>query len=107
MIEEGIHYKCNTCLYFHYNEDIGIYHCEKGNIYPSENKSPICIDCECYTRKENEMINANDLYYDDNEAIKFIKEETNLDESTIKKVLASEFRYMQSVGIIEEGIDYD
>lgn len=30
------------------------------------------------------MINANDLYYDD-----------------------SEFRYLQSVGIIEEGIDYD
>ena len=53
------------------------------------------------------MINANDLYYDDNEAIKFIKEETDLDESTITKVLASEFRYMQSVGIIEEGIDYD
>lgn len=50
------------------------------------------------------MINANDLYYDDNEAIKFIKEETALDESTITKVLASEFRYMQSVGIIEGGL---
>lgn len=33
---------------------------------------------------EDKMINANDLYYDD-----------------------SEFRYLQSVGIIEEGIDYD
>lgn len=53
------------------------------------------------------MINANDLYYDDNEAIKFIKEETGLDESVIEKVLGSEFRYMQSKGIIEEGIDYD
>lgn len=53
------------------------------------------------------MINANDLYYDDNEAIKFIKEETGLDENTIKKVLGSEFKYMQSVGIIEEVIDYD
>lgn len=37
------------------------------------------------------MINANDLYYDDNEAIKFIKEETGLEETTIEKVLASEF----------------
>lgn len=53
------------------------------------------------------MINANDLYYDDNEAMKFIKEETGLDEAIIAKVLASEFRYMQSVGIIEEDIDYD
>jgi len=53
------------------------------------------------------MINTNDLYYDDNEAMEFIKEETGLDEAIIAKVLSSEFRYMQSVGIIEEGIDYD
>ena len=53
------------------------------------------------------MINANDLYYDDNKAIKFIKEETGLDENIIKKVLGSEFRYMQSIGIIKEDIDYD
>lgn len=48
------------------------------------------------------MINTNDLYYDDNEVIKFIKEETGLDENLIKKILELEFRYMQSVGIIEE-----
>lgn len=52
------------------------------------------------------MINANDLYYDDNEAMKFIKEETGLDEAIIDKVIVSEFRYMQSVGIIEE-VTYD
>lgn len=52
------------------------------------------------------MINANDLYYDDNEAMKFIKEETGLDEAIIDKVIASEFRYTQSVGIIEE-VTYD
>lgn len=48
------------------------------------------------------MINPNDLYYDDNEAIEFIKKETGLNENIIEEVLNSEFHYMQSVGIIEE-----
>lgn len=48
------------------------------------------------------MINENDLYYDTNEAIKFIESETGLDPDVIDKVLASEVRYMISVGIIEE-----
>lgn len=50
------------------------------------------------------MINANDLYYDTNEAIKFIKEETGLNENIIEEVLNSELRYMKSVGIIEDDI---
>lgn len=56
---------------------------------------------------EKRMSNTNDLYYDDNDAIAFIKKETGLDEVIIKTVLGSEFRYMQSVGIIEEEIDYE
>lgn len=48
------------------------------------------------------MINENDLFYDDNDAIKFIKGET-----IISKVLASEFHYMRSVGIIDENTDYE
>lgn len=93
---------CPDCGYF--NEE----KYDEYSPYPGE-----CEDCYRYeicldaARKENKMINANDLYYDDNEAIKFIKKETGLDESVIEKVLGSEFRYMQSIGIIEEGIDYD
>lgn len=48
------------------------------------------------------MINENDLFYDYNDAIKFIK-----DETIISKVLASEFHYMRSVGIIDENTDYE
>lgn len=32
------------------------------------------------------MINENDLYYDTNEAVEFIKKETGLDEDTILAV---------------------
>ena len=53
------------------------------------------------------MINENYLFYDDNDAIKFIKNETGLDETIISKVLASEFHYMRSVGIIDENTDYE
>ena len=48
------------------------------------------------------MSNENDLYYDDNEAIKFIKKETGLDENIINTVLESEFRYMKSIGLVED-----
>lgn len=48
------------------------------------------------------MSNENDLYYDDNEAIKFISKETGLDENTINTVLESEFRYMKSIGLVED-----
>ena len=48
-MEREIHYECNTCEQFYRNKDI--YGCIKGNIYPSENDSPVCIDCECYIRK--------------------------------------------------------
>lgn len=52
------------------------------------------------------MINGNDLYYDDNEAMEFIKNENGFDEDVISAVLASEFRYIQSVGIVDDDIDY-
>lgn len=48
------------------------------------------------------MINGNDLYYDDNEALAFIKNETGLDEDTIRKVLDSEFKYMKNIGLVYE-----
>lgn len=48
------------------------------------------------------MINDNDLFYDDNEAINFIIKETGLDEDIIVTVLESEFRYMKNIGLIEE-----
>ena len=51
---------------------------------------------------EQIIINENDLFYDDNDAIKFIKGET-----IISKVLASEFHYTRSVGIIDENTDYE
>lgn len=59
---------CPDCGYF--NEE----KYDEYSPYPGE-----CEDCYRYeicldaARKENKMINANDLYYDDNEAIKFIK----------------------------------
>lgn len=49
--EEKIYCNCNTCVHFRHKDDI--YYCYKGNIYPSEDSSPICIDCEYYTQKEN------------------------------------------------------
>lgn len=50
------------------------------------------------------MVNGNDLYYDTDDAVKFIKEETGFDEDEISSVLESELRYMKSIGIIEEDI---
>lgn len=47
------------------------------------------------------MIGNGDLFYDDNDAVNFIKKETGLDEDIINTVLESEFRYMISVGLIE------
>lgn len=49
--EEETYCNCNACVHFRHKDDI--YYCYKGNIYPSEDPSPICIDCECYTQKEN------------------------------------------------------
>lgn len=48
------------------------------------------------------MINDNELFYDDNDAVDFIKKETGLDENLINTVLESEFRYMESIGLIED-----
>lgn len=48
------------------------------------------------------MINANDLYYNDDDAVEYIKNETGLNENLIQEVLNAEFEYMKSVGLIEE-----
>lgn len=48
------------------------------------------------------MINANDLYYSDDDAVEYIKNETGLNEGLIQEVLNAEFEYMKSVGLIEE-----
>lgn len=48
------------------------------------------------------MINDNELFYNDNDAVDFIKKETGLDENLINTVLESEFRYMESIGLVED-----
>ena len=50
------------------------------------------------------MVNFHEstLFYDTNEAIKFISAETGLSEDIINKVLEADVHYMRSVGIIEE-----
>lgn len=46
------------------------------------------------------MNDKNYLYYDEDEAIKYIKENTGIDdEDIIKKILDSELKYMESVDI--------
>lgn len=44
----------------------------------------------------------NELYYDTNEAIKFISEQTGIDEDVIAKVLDADVEFMRKIGIIED-----
>lgn len=44
----------------------------------------------------------NGLYYDTNEAIKFISERTNIDEDVVAKVLDADVEFMRKIGIIED-----
>lgn len=55
--DDEVYYDCNTCVHFCHEKDI--YGCVRGNIYPSEDPSPICINCECYTQNENANENVS------------------------------------------------
>lgn len=60
-----------------------------------------------YHKKELEEIEVKEIIYDMNDALDYICKDTGLDKSTIKKILNSEQRYMESVGIVENPIMYE
>ena len=43
-----------------------------------------------------------DLYYDTNEAIKFISEQTGIDQNIVAKVLDADVEFMRKIGIIKD-----
>lgn len=43
-----------------------------------------------------------ELYYDTNEAIKFISEQTGIDPDIVEKVLDADVEFMRKIGIIED-----
>lgn len=43
-----------------------------------------------------------ELFYDTNEAIKFISERTGIDPNVIAKVLDADVEFMRKIGIIED-----
>ena len=43
-----------------------------------------------------------ELFYYTDEAIKFISEQTGIDQSIVEKVLNADVKFMRKVGIIEE-----
>lgn len=47
-------------------------------------------------------MNEKELYYDTNEAIKFISERTGIDEDIVAQVLDADVEFMRKIGIIEE-----
>lgn len=47
------------------------------------------------------MNDRESLYYDTDDAIEFIVDDTGIDAGIIEEVLEAELRYMMSVGIIE------
>ena len=44
------------------------------------------------------------LYYDTNEAIKFISEKTGIDPNIVAKVLDADVEFMRKIGIIEDWV---
>ena len=44
------------------------------------------------------------LYYDTNEAIKFISEQTGIDPNIVAKVLDADVEFMRKIGIIEDWV---
>lgn len=42
------------------------------------------------------------LYYDTNEAIKFISEQTGIDPNIVAKVLDADVEFMRKIGIIKD-----
>lgn len=51
------------------------------------------------------MRNQSNLFYDTEEAIDFIADDTGIDPTIIEAVLYSDLKYMQSIGIIEEELE--
>lgn len=43
-----------------------------------------------------------ELFYDTNEAIKFISERTGIDSNVVAKVLDADVEFMRKIGIIED-----
>ena len=43
-----------------------------------------------------------ELFYDTNEAIKFISERTGIDPNAVAKVLDADVEFMRKIGIIED-----
>ena len=50
------------------------------------------------------MLNE-ELFYDTDEAIKFISERTGIDPKIVEKVLDADVEFMRKIGIIEEEED--
>lgn len=44
----------------------------------------------------------DELYYDTNEAVKFISERTGIDSDTVAKVLEADVEFMRKIGIIKD-----
>ena len=44
----------------------------------------------------------NELFYDTDEAIKFISERTGIDPNIVEKVLDADVEFMRKIGIIED-----
>ena len=59
---------------------------------------------EKYNRfyKEVIIMQNEELFYDTNEAIKFISERTGIDPNVVAKVLDADVEFMRKIGIIED-----
>jgi hypothetical protein len=44
----------------------------------------------------------DELYYDTNEAVKFISERTGIDSDIVARVLEADVEFMRKIGIIED-----
>jgi hypothetical protein len=48
------------------------------------------------------IMQNNDLFYDTDEAIKFISERTGIESEVVAKVLDADVEFMRKIGIIED-----
>ena len=55
-----------------------------------------------YIMKEAIIMQNEELFYDTNEAIKFISERTGIDPNVVAKVLDADVEFMRKIGIIED-----
>lgn len=49
-------------------------------------------------------MHEEELYYDTDEAIKFISEQTGIDPNVVSKVLDADVEFMRKIGIIEDWV---